>query len=172
MIQIQCTCADVDVRPMHSPSVRALDASTSARVHWIWIISLATRLTHLLTYKRGTLMNSKVKACLGSWELESSFCKWTRSGSRNFQGGEGEGEGEGGKHFLRKKIVSAGVPTHSQAPCFWKNKGTLSLQKQGAHLNLPLRTNSCSVPLLVRPKKKKLCCPQRPTLFKNKNKKK
>ena len=35
MIQIQCTCADVDVRPMHSPSVRALDASTSARVHWI-----------------------------------------------------------------------------------------------------------------------------------------
>ena len=60
MIQIQCTCADVDVRPMHSPSVRALDASTSARVHWIWIISLATRLTHLLTYNRQIDVRMKV----------------------------------------------------------------------------------------------------------------
>ena len=47
MIQIQCTSANVDVRPMHKPK----RASTSACMHWIWIISLLTRLTHLLTYK-------------------------------------------------------------------------------------------------------------------------
>ena len=44
-IQIQCTCTDVDVRPMHCTHLWF--------VHWtsmIWIISLTKRHSHLLTY--------------------------------------------------------------------------------------------------------------------------
>ena len=47
MIQIQCTRADVDASNARTEGECIGRTSTSAQVHWIWIISRASRLTHV-----------------------------------------------------------------------------------------------------------------------------
>ena len=48
MIQIQCTCTDVDALPMHKRKVSGLDKYNISASAPDLIISRATRLTHVL----------------------------------------------------------------------------------------------------------------------------